>query len=114
MLANARQGTAARQQGLKLGIDEVGIELGRSCERLFRLDGGCICKIAVLAELLVVLSSDSTSRKLSSREAVEDDVGNAGERRLEGSNRRRKLLALGIAIAWTNSAAKPHEVDSSA
>ena len=52
--------------------------------------------------------------KLWRRESVEDDVGNAGERRLEGSNRRRKLLALGIAIAWTNSAAKPHEVDSSA
>ena len=96
-------------------VDGVVIELGRSCERLFRLDGGFICKIAVLAELLVVLPSDSKpSRKLSRREAVEDDVGNAGERRLEGSNRRRKLLALGIAIAWTNSAAKPHEVDSSA
>ena len=33
-------------QELKLGIDEAGIELGRSNGRLFRLDGGCICKIA--------------------------------------------------------------------
>ena len=32
-LANT-PGAAARQRELKLGIDEVGIELGRSCERL--------------------------------------------------------------------------------
>ena len=70
-------------QELKLGIDEAGIELGRSNERLFRLDGGCILSSLGITDLLVVLPSGLYLSELWRREAVEDDVGYQRERRLQ-------------------------------
>ena len=72
-------------QELKLGIDEAGIELGRSCERLFRLDGGCILQSLRVDDLLVSLPSGRDPSELWRREAVRDDVGDQGERRLRWS-----------------------------
>ena len=70
-------------QELKLGIDEAGIELGRSCERLLRLDSGCILSSLGITDLLVVLPSGLYLSELWRREAVEDDVGYQRERRLQ-------------------------------
>ena len=76
-------------QELKLGIDEAGIELGRSCERLFRLDGGCYLSSLGITDLLVVLPSGLDLSELLRREAFEDDACSAGERRFRGLQLRR-------------------------
>ena len=63
-------------QELKLGIDEVGIELGRSCERLFMARRRSFLSSLKLTDLLVSLPSGRDLSELWRREAVEDDVGN--------------------------------------
>ena len=63
-------------QELKLGIDDAGIELGRSCERLFVARQRCILQSLRVDDLLVSLPSGRDLSELWRREAVEDDVGN--------------------------------------
>ena len=105
-------GAAARQRELKLGIDEVGIELGRSCERLFMARRRCSLQSLRVDDLLVSLPSGRDPSELSRPEAVQDDVGNEGERSLR---QLRPGAQPGALISeQIKTAPKPHEVDTCA
>ena len=89
MLASAREVGSAVPDGRTQVVDGVVIELGRSCERLFRLDGGCYLSSLGITDLLVVLPSGLDLSELLRREAFEDDACSAGERRFRGLQLRR-------------------------